>query len=231
METSAKRPVLYAETAYLLGLVLLAAGVSLMEASDFGISMVVAPAYLVYRKLSLILPFFTFGMSEYCLQALLLAATMLLLKRFRVSWLLTFATAVLYGFILDGCMWLMSFAPRTAIALRLLYYVSGAVVCSAGVSLLFHTYLPPEAYELFVKLVSAKFGIEIHRFKTGYDITSMLIGVILSFCFFGFGVFVGVRLGTLVCALLNGFMIGRFSALLEKHFDFRDALPWRPFFE
>ena len=231
METSSKRPVLYAETAYLFGLVFLAAGVSLMEASDFGISMVVAPAYLVYRKLSLILPFFTFGMSEYCLQALLLVATMLLLKRFRVSWLLTFATAVLYGFILDGCMWLMSFAPRTAIALRLLYYVSGAVICSIGVSLLFHTYLPPEAYELFVKLVSAKFGIEIHRFKTGYDITSMLIGVILSFCFFGFGVFVGVRLGTLVCALLNGFMIGRFSALLEKHFDFRDALPWRPFFE
>ena len=58
-----------------------------------------------------------------------------------------------------------------------------------------------------------------------------IIGVILSFCFFGFGVFVGVRLGTLVCALLNGFMIGKFSALLEKHVDFRDALPWRTFFE
>lgn len=228
---SSKKPVLYAELAYLIGLVFLAAGVSLMEASDFGISMVVAPAYLVYRKLSLALPFFTFGMSEYCLQAVLLLTTMLLVRRFRVSWLLTFATAVLYGFILDGFMWLMSFAPREAFLFRLLYYAAGAVVCSAGVSLLFHTYLPPEAYELFVKLVSSKFWIDIHRFKTGYDITSMLIGVILSFCFFGFGVFVGVRIGTLICALLNGFMIGRFSALLEKRFEFRDAFPWRGFFE
>lgn len=228
---SSRKPVIYTEFAYLLGLVLLAAGVSLMEASDFGISMVVAPAYLIYRKVSLTLPFFTFGMAEYCLQAVLLLATMLIVKRFRISWFLTFATAVLYGFILDGCMWLMSFAPRDYLQFRLLYYVLGAIICSAGVSLLFHTYLPPEAYELFVKLVSQKYGIGIHRFKTGYDIISMLVGVILSFCFFGFGVFVGVRIGTLICALLNGFMIGRCSAMLEKNFEFSDAFPWRPFFE
>lgn len=230
METS-KKPVIWAEWAYLLGLVFLASGVALMEASDFGISMVVAPAYLIYRKVSMVLPFFTFGMAEYCLQAVLLAATMLLLKRFRLSWFLTFATAVLYGFILDGFMWLMSFAPRDTFPLRLLYYITGTLICSAGVSLLFHTYLPPEAYELFVKLVSKKFGVDIHRFKTGYDIVSMLIGVLLSFCFFGFGVFIGVKLGTLICALVNGFLIGRCSAFLEKHFVFRDAFPWRGFFE
>lgn len=228
---SSRKPVFYTELAYLLGLALLAAGVSLMEASDFGISMVVAPAYLIYRKVSLVLPFFTFGTSEYCLQAVLLLVTMLLVKRFRISWFLTFATAVLYGFILDGCMWLMSFATHDYLPLRLLYYILGAVICSAGVSLLFHTYLPPEVYELFVKLVSRKYGIGIHRFKTAYDIISMLLGVILSFCFFGFGVFVGVRIGTLICALLNGFMIGKCSAVLEKRFDFRDAFPWRPFFE
>ena len=92
---SSRKPVIYTEFAYLLGLVLLAAGVSLMEASDFGISMVVAPAYLIYRKVSLTLPFFTFGMAEYCLQAVLLLATMLIVKRFRISWFMKFASAVL----------------------------------------------------------------------------------------------------------------------------------------
>ena len=232
METTpaAARPKFYTELAYIIGLVVLAFGVAAMEASDFGVSMVVAPAYLIYRKLNPILPFFTFGMAEYCLQAVLLAATMLVLRRFRISWLLTFATAVLYGFILDGCMALIAPIPHDTLPLRIGFYIVGVLLCSLGVSLLFHTYLPPEAYELFVKLISALFGWNIHKFKTVYDLSSMLVGVVLSFCFFGLWHFEGVRLGTLLCALINGFLIGRFSKLLERLFTFTDAWKWRPFF-
>ena len=43
--------------------------------------------------------FVTFGMAEYCLQAVLLLA-MCLLLRFRVSYLFSFVTAVVYGFVL-----------------------------------------------------------------------------------------------------------------------------------
>lgn len=226
----AEKPVFFTELAYLIGLILVAFGVAAMEAADFGVSMVVAPAYLVYRKVSLVLPFFTFGMAEYCLQAVLLAVTMLILRRFRVAWLLTFATAVLYGIILDGCMMVVATIPHEALAARIALYVFGMLFCSLGVSLLFHTYLPPEAYELFVKLVSEKLHMNIHTFKTIYDITSMLVGVGLSFLFFGLWHFEGVRIGTLVCALINGFLIGRCSKLFEHIFEFRDALPWRPFF-
>ena len=225
-----KKPVLYSEAAYLIGLIAVALGVAGMEAADFGVSMVVAPAYLLYLKLHPILPFFSFGMAEYCLQAVLLAVTMLILKRFRVSWLLTFATAVLYGFLLDGCMALVAPIPHDTVAMRIVLYVLGMLFCSLGVSLLFHTYLPPEAYELFVKLLSERFGVNINVFKTCYDLTSMLVGVALSFAFFGLWHFEGVKLGTLLCALINGFLIGRFSKLFERIFDFRDALPWRGFF-
>ena len=41
---------------------------------------------------------------------------------------------------------------------------------------------------------------------------------------FGFGVFKGVKLGTVLCALINGFLIGRFTKLLEHHFEFRNKL-------
>ena len=60
------------ELAYVLGIVSIAWGVVLMEKADFGVSMVVAPAYLLYRWLSPAWGFFTFGMAEYCLQAVLL---------------------------------------------------------------------------------------------------------------------------------------------------------------
>jgi len=174
MEQSTRnKPIFYAEAAYLVGLLAIALGVAAMEAADFGVSMVVAPAYLIYRKLSLTLPFVTFGMAEYCLQAVLLAVTMLLVRRFRLSWFLTFATAVLYGFLLDGCMALIAPIPHDTFALRLVFYIAGVLLCSVGVSLVFHTYLPPEAYELFVKLVSERFGVNINVFKTCYDIVSI----------------------------------------------------------
>lgn len=77
------------ELAYVFGIVFVALGVVLMEKADFGVSMVVAPAYLLYRWLSPVWSFVAFGMAEYCLQAVLLLA-MCLLLRFRVSYLFSF---------------------------------------------------------------------------------------------------------------------------------------------
>ncbi|MBR0356508.1 MAG: hypothetical protein IJH54_03410, partial [Clostridia bacterium] len=72
-----KKPILYAEAAYLMGMGLVPLGVALMTRADFGVSMVVAPAYLLYLKLNPVWPFFTFGMAEYTLQGVLLLVTIL----------------------------------------------------------------------------------------------------------------------------------------------------------
>lgn len=220
-----------AELAYGLGILLVALGVMLMEKADFGVSMVVAPAYLLHRWLSPSWSFFSFGMAEYCLQALLLLVMALVLRRFRLSWLFSFFTAVIYGLVLDGFMALGAILPAAALWQRGLYYLAGMLLCAAGVSAMFHTYLSPEVYELFVKELSRHFRVNINRFKTCYDCVSCLAGVVMSFLAFGFGRFVGVRWGTLVCALINGWLIGRFSAFYEKHWQFYDRFPWRSHFE
>ena len=219
------------ELAYVLGVVFVALGVVLMEKADFGVSMVVAPAYLVYRWLSPTWSFVTFGMAEYCLQAVLLLAMVLVLRRFRLSYLFSFVTAVIYGFVLDGFMLLGGLLPAVAVWPRAIYYVLGMLFCAAGVSAMFHTYISPEVYELFVKEVSARFRWNINRFKTVYDCVSCLTGVALSFLAFGFGRFEGVKWGTVVCALVNGWIIGRFSAFYEKHWTFYDRFPLRKYFE
>lgn len=226
-----KKHTFYTECAYLAGLLLIAAGVAFTERADFGVSMVVAPAYVLYRRLSELLPFFTFGMAEYCLQAVLLLLLFCIVRRVRAGSLLSFATAVLYGFVLDFFMLLTAALPADGFVLRAVWYTVGTLLCSAGVSMMFHTYLPPEVYELFVKEISAHFRLNINRCKTVYDCVSCLVGLLLGFVCFGFGTFVGVKWGTVLCALVNGFLIGRFSALFEKLWFFRDALPWRSFFE
>lgn len=218
------------EMAYVLGNILVAIGVALMERSDFGVSMVVAPAYLIYRKLSLVFPFFTFGMAEYSFQALLLIAMCLVLRRFRVSYLFSFVTAVFYGVILDIVMLPAALLPNQGFGVRAILYTLGAVLCSMGITLMFHTYISPEVYELFVKEVSSATGMEIHRFKTIYDCASCAVGLAMSFAIFGMWKFVGVSWGTILCALINGRIIRWFSAMYERRYTFRDALPWRPFF-
>ncbi len=230
-ENTPQKPVFYSELAYLFGVIVLAFGTAMMEKADLGMSMVVAPAYLLHLKLSETLPFFSFGMAEYTVQALLLIALCLILGKFRLSCLLAFGTSIFYGLTLDGFISLAGLLPTGPLAARIAWFLTGMVICSLGVSLLFHTYLPPEAYEMFVKEISSAHGYDLHRFKTFYDLASCLVSILLSFLFFGFLHFEGVKLGTVFCALVNGYTISRFAKLLESRFVFRDRFGWRGFFE
>lgn len=226
-----KKRVFYTELSYVLGIVILAIGTVFMEHANLGMSMVVAPAYLVYLKMSQILPFFTFGMAEYTLQAVILILMAVILKRFKITYFFSFVTAVLYGFTLDVAMILMDMFTAVVDGPRIVFFLIGMVLCSIAVSLFFHTYISPEAYELFVKEVSAKFGININKFKTGYDCTSCLIGIVLSFIFFGLWHFEGVKIGTVFCALINGTLIGKCSAFFEKHWEFKDRFALKKYFQ
>ena len=226
-----RRTVFSNEMAYVAGILILALGSSLTVVADLGVSMVVAPAYILHLKISQILPFFSFGMAEYTFQALLLIITAAIMRRFKISYLFSFVTAVLYGFSLDGALLLVGLIPVEGIALRIIFYTLGLLLCTFAIALLFRTYISPEAYELFVKELSGHFGVDLHKFKIAYDVSSCLLSILLSFIFFGFMKFEGVKIGTVVSAFLNGFLIGVFSKLLDKLFVFEDRLPLRRFFE
>ena len=226
-----KKKVFYTEASYLLGLVIMAFAAACTEKADFGMSMVVAPAYIIHLKVSEYLPWFTFGVAEYCFQGVLILLTVAVLRKFKLSYLFSFVTAVLYGILLDTAMYLLSALPENTILLRILWYLLGTVFCAFAVSLFFHTYLAPEAYELVVKELAGKFRYDINKVKTAFDCFSVILGIILSFSFFGFGVFEGVKLGTVLCALVNGFLISRFTKLLEGKFEFKNRLPLQKIFQ
>ena len=226
-----KKKVFWCEAAYIFGIIFLALGTAFMERADFGLSMVVAPAYLLHLKISQYIPVFSFGMAEYSLQAVLLIVLSLFLRKFKPMYLFSFVTAVIYGLTLDLAMLLVGMLPLIGLMGRIIFYLIGMLFCAVGVSLLFHTYIPPEAYELFVKEISTKSGIDINITKTVYDCFSCLVGILLSFTFFGLWHFEGVKLGTVICALVNGYLISICSKKLEAVFDFKDAFTLRQRFE
>ncbi len=219
-----KKRVFYTELAYVFGVIILAIGTAFMTIADFGLSMVVAPAYLLHLKVSQYLPFFTFGMAEYVFQAVLLIVMMILLRKVKLTYLFSFVTTVIYGVILDASIALVSVIPTDTFIVRGILYVVGMPLSSLGVALLFRTYIPPAAYELFVKEVSAKFKLNIHKFKSVYDYMSCIVSIVLSFVFFGMWHFEGIKAGTLICALLNGVLISAFTKIFDKIWLFEDYL-------
>ena len=225
-----KKKVFYTELSYVLGLIIMAFAAAFTEKADFGLSMVVAPAYIIHLKVSQFLPWFTFGVAEYCFQGFLIILTIIIMRKIKLSYFLSFVTAILYGTLLDYAMNLIAPLPDDTFAFRILWYLIGTVSCSLAVSLFFHTYLAPESYELIVKEVSSKTKKDINKVKMAYDCISVVLGIILSFSFFGFGVFHGVKLGTVFCAFINGFLIGRFSKLLEHFFEFRNRFNLEKYF-
>ena len=225
------KKVFFSEIAYILGIIGLALGTALMERADFGLSMVVAPAYLLHLKISQFIPAFSFGIAEYSFQAILIIILSIFLRKFKTHYLFSFVTAVIYGLTLDASVFLVGMLPLIGLAGKIIFYLIGMIFCSVGVSFLFHTYIPPEAYELFVKEISAKSKVNINIIKTVYDCLSCLTGVILSFAFFGLWHFEGVKFGTVICALVNGFLIEKCSKIMDSLFDFKDALNLRKKFE
>ena len=224
-----KKPILYTEIAYLMGLLLLALGTALTEAGDFGISMVVAPAYLLHLKLSETLPFFSFGLAEYVLQTTVFLLMTLCVRKIRPVYFFSFVTTILYGLLLDLFILLLNPLCVDTMAMRLTVYIAGVLLGSAGIALLFRTYLPPATYELFVKVLSRKWHISLPVFKTAYDVCSMVIAIILSFAFFGR--IRGIGIASVACAFINGTLIKMFTGLFERIWTFRDRFPLRIKFE
>lgn len=220
-----KRTKMHSETAYVLAMIILSMGTALMERADLGISMIVAPSYLLHLKVSQILPWFSFGVAEYLMQTVVLLLVIIFMRRLKLAYFFAFVSAMLSGILLDVSMAVIALIPFEGMGARLVYYVLGLCIGSFGVGLIFHSYVTPGAYESFVKELAPKYGFELGKFKTCYDMTSLLVGVLFSFLFFGFGNFVGIRLGTVVCAVLNGSLVAFSSRLVDRLFYFEDAIP------
>ncbi len=213
------------EIAYLVAILLMAVGVALTERGGLGLSMIVAPAYILAGATGL-----GFGTMEYIVQAALLVLLAILLRRFRLSYLFSFITAFVYGLVLDGVMLLFAPLPAGSLLLRVLWFALGALVTAVAVAVFFRVYPSPEAYDLFVRDVSRAFGIPGGRFKLLYDLSSAALSVVLSFVFFGFGSFYGIGIGTVVLAFCNGPVIGSVGKLLDRSTVFYPLLPIKKYF-
>jgi len=215
----------FAEIAWIIGIILCPLGVSLSARSGLGVSMVVAPAFVLYNKLSQYFSFFTFGMAEYLIQGVLILALCLVLKRFKLKFLLSFVTALCCGLMIDFWGSIVGTSPATVLWQQVLFALLGAVVTAFAISLFLRTYLPQEVFEVIVKEVSEKFGFNMDKVKWIYDISSLIFSIILMLCLFGTFSFNMIGAGTLFLTVVNAPLIAFFGKIVDKFFVFDSAFP------
>lgn len=194
-------------------------GVCFTIKSAFGVSMIEAPVRMLYLKLSEIFSWYTMGTSEYVLQAVLLIAMCIFIRRFKWKYLLSFVTAFLYGWILDGWLWVFGGEAAGTIPARIAYAVAGCITVSFAVAMFFRTWLPLEVWELFVKEVSERFGWKITKVKWIYDLSSLTAGIILMLVFFGEFRPEEIGIGTIVTTFVNAPLIGLFGKLQDSFWN------------
>ena len=218
---SVKKIRIPSEAAYLPTIILIAFSVALTAAADLGVSMIVAPAYI----LSLKFDFLTFGLAEYIVQGLLFVLFCIIMKRVKLIYFTSFLTGVIYGFILDLWRKYVPFLNPEATPpgsqpmwLRIVFLVAGMTLTSLAVALFFKIYIYPQVYDFFVKgLIEIK-KIPTRRIKTGFDTCCLGVALILSYAFFG--KLNGIGWGTAVMTVFNGTLIALFERLLDRFFVF-----------
>ncbi len=218
------------ELLWIFGIVFVALGVAICSKANLGVSMIAAPAFVVSEALLPLSNFFSVGVTEYVIQGIMLIILCVIVGRFKWTYLLAFAVAVIYGYTLDLFLWLFRSVSFNTVAVRWVMLIVGDIITAFGVACFFRTYMPLQVYELFVAELSDRFKININKVKSIFDKTLLVISVLLALSLFGdilsfdwktigYNSFHSIGLGTLVTTVINAPIITLMGRMIDKIFD------------
>lgn len=199
-------------TLFIISLFFSAMGVALTKHGELGVS----PISSVANVLSLRFSFFSLGtwlIIWNC--ALIIGQIILLGKNFQLIQLLQVPLSFLFGYFTDFGMWCVSFLPADLYIIRLICIVLGTIVLGFGIALSVIANVIMNAGEAFVKALSDRIHADFGKVKIGFDISCVLLALLLSLVFFHFTI-VGTREGTVIAALSTGVVVIFFRRILGK---------------
>ena len=189
------------------GLVLVAAGVALSILSDLGTAPISCPPYVISLWGGLTVGQYTAAMHF----LFILLQITLLRKRFKAENLMQIAAAVVFGVLTDTAIWAFSWiVPANYISKAILMLLS-CMITAAGISIEVRAKAWMLAGEMTVAAIAEVSGAKFRNVKIIFDCSLVAISAIISLALFGniFGKedMIVIREGTLVSALLTGFLM------------------------
>ena len=212
------------EAAWLLGIIICAFGICLCTKANFGLSMIAAAPYSIYRKISIFIPWYTQGMSEYVWQAVLVILMCIAIRRFKFKYILSFITAVLCGLAIDAWFTVLGGnAPYTDMTARIIAFIVGETMTAIAIAFYFRTTMPLQIYELLVVEIADKFSLDKDKTKLWSDIIMFIVSVSISLILHKN--LTGIGIGTGIITIVNARLIYYAGVMLDKCFVFNSRFP------
>ena len=185
---------------FLVGLFVNSLGVSLITKANLGTSPISSIPYV----LSLNFPFTLGNFIIFFSIFLIVLQLIILRKNFKGEHILQIPVSIMFGYFIDLTMILFSWVNPEAYIMKIVYLLIGCLILGVGVYMEVLADVVMLPGESFVRAIVLTWKTNFGTTKICFDISMSVIAAVFSFIFAGS--LAGVREGTVIAALLVGFI-------------------------
>ena len=185
---------------FLIGLFVNSLGVSLITKASLGTSPISSIPYVLSLSFPFTLGNFTIFFSVF----LILLQLLILRKNFKLEHVLQIPVSIIFGYFIDLTMLLFTWVNPQAYVMKIIYLLIGCLILGFGVYMEVLADVVMLPGESFVRAIVLTWKTNFGTTKICFDVSMAVIAAILSFVFTG--CLNGVREGTVIAALLVGFI-------------------------
>ena len=202
-----KRYVLFVISLFFIGL-----GIALTKRGEIGITPISSVANVLSLRYTA-LSFGTWTILSNC--AFLLGQILILRRKFKPIQFLQIPLFFLCGIFTDFGVYITHFMHQTSYMTKVLFVLAGCVVLGFGIALGVIADVILNAPEAFIKALSLTIKKEFGTIKVACDICLVILSAVLSVVLFK-GKLMGIGEGTVISAILVGWIVSLFCRLLRK---------------
>lgn len=205
------------EIALLIGLVGNSFAVAILAKSNLGLTTTSLFSYVLSKAV----PAVSLGTWSYLLQIAMMIGLAVYIRRVKIGYALSFVLAILFGLLVDFFSFVVAPLP-SMLSIRIVYYLVGTGMLVVGISFFIRSRLPALPVDTFTRDLTAYLRIPFKKVRTTLDVICLVLSV-------GVGLLAvhalpGIGIGTVLSTFLVGTLVGRLSAMLDKHLEFAPAL-------
>ena len=200
---------------FLVGLFVNSLGVSLITKANLGTSPISSIPYVLSLNFPFTLGNFTIFFSIF----LIVLQLIILRKNFKLEHILQIPVSIIFGYFIDLTMILFSWVNPEAYIMKIVYLLIGCLILGVGVYMEVLADVVMLPGESFVRAIVLTWKTNFGTTKICFDVSMSVIAAVLSFIFAGR--LAGVREGTVIAALLVGFIA---RLIGKKHVFLKDMI-------
>ena len=185
---------------FLVGLFVNSLGVSLITKANLGTSPISSIPYVLSLNFPFTLGNFTIFFSIF----LIVLQLIILRKNFKLEHILQIPVSIIFGYFIDLTMILFSWVNPEAYIMKIVYLLIGCLILGVGVYMEVLADVVMLPGESFVRAIVLTWKTNFGTTKICFDVSMSVTAAVLSFVFAGR--LAGVREGTVIAALLVGFI-------------------------